>query len=179
MANKIITTIDDRLEISRRIKDKELPTSVYALAGAIDVLRESVAAAPQRVEVVRGRVIDLRERVVNLPDTLEDSAEEFVTDLRKDATDRYQGLAQRGEKKVTQMYAERAINAKVDQVAKKVTPAAARASVTAKTTAKKVAQSPTGKKTAAATKRATAATKRAVASVTEIPADAPVAETTA
>lgn len=173
MESTIISRIDERFDISRRIEDNELPTVVYALAGAFDVVRHEVELTPQRVESLRGRVIDLGERVAALPDTLEDSAETFVSDLRHDTVQRYKELARRGEKSVNQAHAERVITHKVE----KVTPAAAKASVSAKATAKKVTQSPTGKKTAAATKRASAATKRAVTSVTEVPAEA-VAEAT-
>lgn len=169
MESTILKSLDERFELSRRIDDKELPTVVYAVAGALDAIREEVERTPKLVDGLRDRVIDLRDRVTALPERLPEAADDFVADVRRDAVQRYNDLAKRGEQRIAHRMTEKAISDKVGKVTKKVTPAAARASVSARTTAKKVSQSPTAKKTSAATKRATAATKRAVAAVTEVP----------
>jgi hypothetical protein len=141
--------------VARSTKDRWVTTAYQRAHEA----REQVAGAPAFVaEAAKARWSQVRD----VPGHAGAALSERVIDLRDDAAEHYDDLAGSGERAVAEWHAQRVLDERAERMARSVTPAAAKATVSARDAVRRAAASPTGQKAAAAGRRARQSAKRAV-----------------
>ena len=145
----------DRARAARSTKDRWVTTAYQRAHEA----REQVAGAP----AAAGQAATARlEQARGVPAQVRAVLSERVIDLRDEAAEQYEDLAGSGERAVAQWHAQRVLDERAERLTRSVTPAAAKATVSARDAVRRAAASPTGQKATAARRRARASAKRAM-----------------
>jgi hypothetical protein len=185
-----------RRRVAERIEEAEVPGPVFAVVGAglqarhgLDLAAAELRDRWVRAAAAKDRLVTtalqqqaeaaaalqalpaaLRGRAATAPE----QARQEVVDLRDGVTAHYDDLVLVGERALSQWRAEQLMNERIDAV-KGLTPAAARAAVSARDAARRAAASPTGQAVAQAGRRTAAATRSAWSTAPAGPIqDAPV-----
>ncbi len=169
-----------------RVREEDVPRPAYALFGASLLARDRLQAAPRRIRasIAAGRstrdritttayqhAFEARDSAAALPGRvrrrwakvrgLPADVGDRVIDLRDGASQRYEILADSGERAVTRWQAERILNERADRLARSVTPKAARATVSTRDAARRAAASPQAARARQAGRRAKQSAKTA------------------
>lgn len=117
-----------------------VPTPVFALVGVALQTKQAAARIPD--QVTRAKDLSLT------------TALQLGYEARCAVADQYAQWARSGERALAQWHAERVLNARADRVSRSVTPAAARAAVSARDGARRVRGSKSRKRLVAARRAA-------------------------
>lgn len=160
--------VQARLQAARSTRDRLVTTAMQVGHEA----RERAAGLPGEVaDEARSRWAHL----LGVPKSVRESVSDRVIDLREAAAGEYTALAGSGERAVAQWHAQRVLDERADRLVRTVTPAAARAGVSARDAARKAAASPTGQRIGAAGRRARTSAQQALADYTAALDDAAAA----
>ena len=147
--------------IDTKIKNKDLPTSVYVATGAVDLVSTRVSEIPAHVDALRVQANELRTQVEELPTTVRrihlehrSALQGRIAAVPDDVKAGLDSLAKRGDDTLTRRQSQRAVQARLDAVSDKLAPFAARVGVVSRDAGVKVSE--TAKKASAATQEALA-----------------------
>lgn len=138
----------------RSTKDQAVTTALQVAHEA----RDRAVALPRELAAGAQRGLD---QALLTPHGLRGEIGERVIDLREGAAHQYSSLAASGERAVSEWNAERRLNQRAERVTRSVTPAAAKAAVSARDGARRAAESPTAQRLGRAGRRVRASAKQA------------------